>query len=140
MAHYLINFAAYTLAMVGIICLCLLVYKKSFLDSGNKSKTDFLKIENALNLSARKTIYVVKAGEEKFLIASDVDKTTFLAKLGEKENVQKYSTVENVSSIPKKRSTLAGVSVDDELLEANSNVRKMPVMRELMRKLNSQRG
>lgn len=135
MAHYLINFAAYTLAMVGLICLCLLVYKKSFLDAGNKEKTDFLKIENALNISARKSLYVVKAGEEKFLIASDIDKTTFLAKLGERE-AQKYSTVERVSPIPKK-STLAGVSVDDELLEASSNVRKMPVMRELMRKLNS---
>lgn len=139
MGHYLVNFTAYTLAMVGIICLCLLVYKKSFIDIGDKAKPDFLRVENSLNLSARKTIYVIKAGDEKFLVASDVDKTTFLAKLGEKQQAQESNNVERIYSVPKK-STLAGVSVDDELLESNSNVRKLPVMRELMRKLNSQRG
>lgn len=139
MGQYLVNFAAYTLAMVGLICLCMLVYKKSFLDAGNNSKVDFLKVENRLNLSARKTIYVIKAGEERFLVASDVDKTTFLAKLGEEQQVQQVSSIEKFHSVSKKP-TLAGVSVGDELSESNSNVRKLPVMRELMKKLNSQRG
>lgn len=133
MGQYLVNFAAYTLAMVGVICLCLIVYKKTFLDVKAGVTPDFLKVENSLNLSARKTIYVIKAGDEKFLVASDVDKTTFLAKLGEKQQV---NGTEKVSILPRK-STLEGISIDDELLESNSNVRKLPVMRELMRKLNS---
>ncbi len=136
MGHYLINFVAYTLAMVGVIFVCLMVYKKCVVNVGENRTADYLKIENALNLSPRKTIYVVRAGNEKFLIASDVDKTTFLAKLDEGK---KESLEEKIASTIKKP-TLAGISIDDELLERNSNVRKLPVMKELVRKLNAQRG
>ena len=135
MGLYLLNFIAYTLAMVGLICLCLMVYKKSVLNIGENKTTQYLKVENALNLSPRKTIYVVRAGEEKFLIASDVDKTTFLAKLNE----EKHQTLEEKISSAIKKPTLAGISIDDELMGKNSNVRKMPVMKELVRKLNAQR-
>ncbi len=139
MGHYLINFAAYTLAMVGFICLCLVVYKKTFVDQKAVSSTKFLVVENKLNLSPRKSIYVIKAGEEKFLVASDVDQTTFLAKLGEKTNIQPSAIVEssNVTRMPR-RSALAGVSVDKDVFHTDSNVRKMPVMKELARKLSAQ--
>ncbi len=136
MGHYLINFMAYTLAMVGVITVCLVVYKKCVLNVGENKTPDFLKIENALNISARKTIYVVRAGEEKFLIASDVDKTTFLSKL---ECGQKVTFEEQIASTIKKP-TLAGLSIDEELIDRRSNVTKLPVMKELARKLNTQRG
>lgn len=131
MGSYLVNFIAYTFAMVGLICICLIVYKKCFVNSGVSAKPDFLKIENALNLSARKTIYVIKAGDEKFLVASDVDKTTFLAKL-EDDALKK----EDKFSKSSKKPVLAGISVGEDL-NSSSNVAKLPVMKELLRKLNS---
>ncbi len=136
MGLYLVNFMAYTLAMIGIIFVCLMIYKKTMLNVGENKTPEYLKIENALNLSARKTIYVVKAGDEKFLIASDVDKTTFLAKL----NDRKEESVEEKIASAIKKPTLSGISIDDELLSKSSNVRKLPVMKELVRKLNAQRG
>lgn len=132
MGQYLIQFAAYTFAMIGLITLCLLVYKKMFLNVGVNASPEFLKVENTLNLSARKTIYVIKAGEEKFLVASDVDKTTFLAKLNENSNVISID-----KNVVQKASPLAGIRVDEELSPSKSNVHKLPVMKELMRKLNS---
>ena len=135
MGHYLINFAAYTLAMIGLICVCLMVYKKACIDVKQSTSPDFLSVENRLNISPRKSIYVIKAGNEKFLVASDVDKTTFLAKLGEEV---KIPAVDNVAKFQRK-SALSGVSVDKELFNSDSNVTKMPVMKELARKLSAQR-
>ena len=143
MGSYLINFAAYTLAMVGIIFLCLVIYKKCFSDFNKGYDQSFLKVENCLNISPRKSIYVIKAGEEKFLIASDVESTSFLAKLdssviGEKGVVAEILKAE--SGKRSEKSLLEGVSVSTDFYTENSNVTKLPVMRELMRKLNSQRG
>ena len=42
---------------------------------------DFLQVENSLRISPVKTIYVIKAGSERFLIAGDTATTTMLAKL-----------------------------------------------------------
>ena len=50
----------------------------------NKSKNNFLEVETALALEARKMLYVLRAGEEKILIATDAEKTTFLTKLEDK--------------------------------------------------------
>ena len=36
----------------------------------------------------KKTLYIVSAGEEKFLIAGDVDKTCLISKLGVKDNTE----------------------------------------------------
>ena len=83
MNSYLINFAAYSFAMVGFILTIFFVYKKSINPGVSKKEKDFLKIENTLKLSPVKTIYVIKAGTEKFLIAGDSANTTMLAKLKE---------------------------------------------------------
>ncbi len=88
MNSYLINFAIYTLAMIGFIVMALFVYKKSInINSGGKNK-EFLQVENSLRLSATKTVYVIKAGKEKFLIAGDPSSTTMLAKLYENSNIE----------------------------------------------------
>ncbi|MCD7780131.1 MAG: flagellar biosynthetic protein FliO [Candidatus Gastranaerophilales bacterium] len=81
MNSYLINFTVYTFAMIGFIALALFVYKKSMYSASVSKDKDFLKVENSLRLSAAKTIYVLKAGDEKFLIAGDAANTTMLAKL-----------------------------------------------------------
>ena len=84
MSGYLINFIVYTAAMVGIIFLALFVYKKFSYCSVSKSK--FLDIEDCICLGPRKNLYVIRAGHERFLVASDVDKTSLISKLDIKSN------------------------------------------------------
>lgn len=80
---YLGNFIVYTFAMVGVIVIALLVFKNSTSVGVNK-KSKYLKVIDTMSLAPRKNLYIVSAGEEKFLIAGDVDKTTLISKL---ENV-----------------------------------------------------
>ena len=139
MTGYLINFAVYTMAMIGAILLCFVIYKKTVLETKfSKTQANNLEIENALNISQRKTLYVVKAGEEKFLIASDPDCTTLLARLNEKntENIQQEESetrtidVEPVR-IPKYSTP---VNYSGDLKRTNKN--KQPMMRKIIKKLN----
>lgn len=80
---YLSNFIVYTLAMVGVIMLAMFVFKISSSSNG-KNSSKILKVHDTLTIGPRKTLYVISAGEEKFLIAGDVDKTCLISKLGEK--------------------------------------------------------
>lgn len=84
---YLSNFIVYTLAMVGVIMLAVLVFKTST-STGVKAKSKYLKVHDTLSLGPRKTLYIVSAGEEKFLIAGDVDKTSLISKLESKKQVE----------------------------------------------------
>ena len=84
---YLTNFIVYTLAMVGVIMLAVLIFKTST-TTGVKAKSKFLKVHDTLSLGPRKTLYIVSAGEEKFLIAGDVDKTSLISKLETKKQVE----------------------------------------------------
>ena len=84
---YLTNFIVYTLAMVGVIMLAVLVFKTST-NSGVKSKSKYLKVHDTLSLGPRKTLYIVSAGDEKFLIAGDVDKTSLISKLETRKPVE----------------------------------------------------
>ncbi len=81
MGGYLINFIVYTAAMVGVIYAAIFVYKKSTEGLGKNSKSKFLGVEETINLAPRKTLYVVRAGNERFLVAGDIDKTTLISKL-----------------------------------------------------------
>ena len=91
---YLTNFIVYTLAMVGVIVVALLVFKSTTI-TGSKNASKYLKVHDTLSLGARKTLYIVSAGEEKFLIAGDVDRTTLISKLGETKNIElKQQTAE----------------------------------------------
>ncbi len=77
---YLANFIVYTLAMVGVIVVALLVFRNATSIGGTKS-SKYLKVIDAMSLGQRKTLYIVSAGREKFLIAGDVDKTSLISKL-----------------------------------------------------------
>ena len=104
---YLTNFIVYTLAMVGVVVLALFVFKAST-TSGVKGGSKYLKVHDTLSLGPRKTLYIVSAGEEKFLIAGDVDKTSLISKLGVKDSVDVKSisqetfkdTMENLPTKP----------------------------------------
>lgn len=87
MAQYIIAFSLYTLAMIGIFFIAFVVYKKTM--NFNSSKlNNGMKIEDALRLSQRKTLFIINVQGERFLIASDVENTTFLAKLNPKEAIK----------------------------------------------------
>lgn len=92
MGGYVANFTVYTMAMIGLICFAIFVYKKLTDGTMSKSKTQFLSIEDSMSLSPRKTLHVVRAGNEKFLIASDVERTTLISKLGCSGSVSEQPT------------------------------------------------
>lgn len=81
MGHYLIHFAVYTMAMIGLIFFALFVYKKFSISAVSLKRKGILNIEDALGLSPRKTLYIIKAGNERFLIAADLERTTLISKL-----------------------------------------------------------
>ncbi len=81
MSTYLLNFIVYTTAMIGVIFIALFVYKKFSFSSISKSK--FLNVEDSISLAPRKNLYVIRAGNEKFLVASDAERTSLISKLDE---------------------------------------------------------
>lgn len=78
---YLSNFIVYTLAMVGLMMIAVFVFKHSTGYKTHNGNGKCLKVLDTLSLGARKTLYIVAAGNEKFLIAGDVDRTSLISKL-----------------------------------------------------------
>lgn len=108
MSTYLLNFIVYTAAMIGIIFVAVFVYKKFSLTGNLKSK--FLNVEECISLAPRKELYVVRAGSERFLVASDVGRTTLISKLSDSETIPSQINSENGASVLK---TQNKCSVDD---------------------------
>lgn len=130
------------MAMVGLLFLCLMIYKKTMIDNRFTKNDNDLKIENALNLSQRKTLYVIKAGNEKFLIAADVDRTSFLAKLN--QNIQE-KTPQNILPVPQTAQIIKKTQQESQVIDYSEvmnaikttrNSQKQPVMKEMLRKLS----
>ncbi len=121
MGGYIANFAVYTMAMVGLIFFALLTYKKFFCENGFRKKSEFLGVEECISLAPRKNLYVVRAGNERFLVASDSDRTNLISKLDD-SNKQKRSDV-NYEELP--------VIVD--FPKRNSD---QPIIKEMLKKIN----
>ena len=96
MSGYLINFIVYTTAMVGVIFLAVFVYKKFSYNGVSHSK--FLNVEDCISLAPRKNLYVVRAGNERFLVASDAERTSLISKLDINSKQSKVST--SVDELP----------------------------------------
>ena len=90
---------------------------------GGKSRSKFLGVEDVMSLTPRKNLYVVRAGNERFLIASDMERTTLISKL--ENNTQD----ENIPVINTP-------SVDDLPDITNYSARKKAVMKEMAKKIN----
>ena len=88
MGHYILSFTVYTLAMTGLIFFALFAYKKVVQGNIGTKNSKMLSVEETMSISPRKTLMIVKAGEERFLIASDVDKTTLISKLDNHETIK----------------------------------------------------
>ena len=114
MNGYLVNFAVYTLAMVGFLALAIYVYKKTAYSTANTQNKEFLKVENTLRLSATKTVYVIKAGNEKFLIAGDTANTTMLAKLENDVKLEEKDITVEENTVKNK---MTGFSIDSKILQ-----------------------
>ena len=67
--------------MAGVLAVALLVFKHTTGGGSRFNKGKCLKVLDTLSLGARKTLYIVSAGEEKFLIAGDADRTSLISKL-----------------------------------------------------------
>ncbi len=96
---YFTNFLVYVFAMSGVLLTAVFIYKKFGTISGSKEGR-LLKVKDRLTIAPRKTLYVVQAGEESFLIAGDTEHTTMLAKLDSKnieieQNSQKIESYQN---------------------------------------------
>ena len=106
MGHYILSFTVYTLAMTGLIFFALFVYKKVVQGNISSKNSTILSVEETMSISPRKTLMIVKAGEERFLIASDVDKTTLISKLSNKDSIhtdisqEKIEHFKNIESEP----------------------------------------
>ena len=99
MGGYLVNFTVYTMAMLGLISFAVFVFKK-FTDGTMRSdKSKFLNVEESMSLSPRKTLHVVRAGNERFLIAADIDRTTLISKLETQQTMKKVENLERFRNI-----------------------------------------
>lgn len=90
MAAYFGQFIVYTIAMLGIIFAALFVYKKVTDGTGFGGRSDFLNVEDSISLSPRKSLYVIRAGHERFLVAADLDRTALISKLDDKKEQQVF--------------------------------------------------
>lgn len=122
---YLSHFAVYILAMLSVIGIALFVYKKFNMVNFSSRKSNLLRVEDVLSLSPRKTLYVINANGEKFLIAGDLDRTTLISKLEQKEQVREKRNEHSVD--------LTEFIQNEDILYSSSE--KEPVMKNLVKKL-----
>lgn len=122
---YLSHFVVYTLAMLSVIGIALFVYKKFSMVNFSSRKSNLLRVEDVLSLSPRKTLYVINANGEKFLIAGDLDRTTLISKLEQKEQPREPRKEHAVD--------LSEVIQNEDVLYSSSE--KEPVMKNLVKKL-----
>ena len=140
MGHYLVNFAVYTMAMVGLILFALFIFKTCTCN-GFSRKSSMLNVIDSMKLSPRKTLYVIKVENEKYLIAADTDNTSLIAKLD--DDAQKVPPNLTFGSAKREDNSLKlksfdGIKSMDEfstVVDFSSKSKKTPVMKKLALKL-----
>ena len=123
MGSYIINFTVYTLAMSGLIFFAFYVYKKVMNGNILPAKNHDMYVEETLNINPRKSLMIVNTGGERFLIASDVDKTTLISKLENEVHVK------NDTIIPDKNTDTTPLNATEtkeiNLEEVNQYIEKL---------------
>ncbi len=92
MSGSITHFVTYIFAMIGFILVALYVYKMAANSPYNLQNKDYMKVENMMRLSPSKSLYIIKVGTERFLIAADPSTTTMLAKLDENNKAPELSS------------------------------------------------
>ena len=126
---YLLHFIVYFLAMIGITVLALFIYKKFNISSFSSRKIGMLRVEDTLSLSPRKTLYVVREGNERFLIAADIERTTLISKLSASE------TETRMLSAPDRTTYRTDLSESAVRAQDNLNPVRKQIMKEIKNKL-----
>lgn len=96
MMTYITAFIFYTLAMVGILLVGFIIYKKTFIMNKSENK-GMIKILDSYPIGPKKTLLVVKIRNEKFLIASGAEHTTFLSKLADDNSTKNVTDKKQIS-------------------------------------------
>lgn len=141
---YLAKFSIYTMAMIGAIFAALFVFKK-FSACCISKKASMLSLEDSMKLSPKKSLHIINVGGEKFLIASDIDNTSLIAKLNTKTGEIKAQAPAQPPKREDKSTKLSSFDGVKSLNDFTTPVidfpqrrnQKQPVMRELARKLAS---
>lgn len=141
MLTHLLGFSVYTLAMVGVIFLSLIVYKKAT-HSSIKTGRGILKVEELLSIAPRKTLMVVRVRNERFLIASDPEETRLISRLESSKHMieqedfeEKIEAANSLYEPAIKPNKSYEPLINHEPIAFNKNETKPPMMRELLRKL-----
>jgi len=99
MTGHLTGFLVYLLAMLGVIFIAIVVVKKSLNFKSMKQKNTFLKVECSLSLEPRKNLHVIKAGNERFLVATGVEGCQFMTKIeGKNIPLKTETSVEEIKN------------------------------------------
>ncbi len=140
---YMMHFAIYLFAMVGIICLALFVVQKSVSGSFKKKTSAFLQVEDTITIAPKKSLFVINKKKKKLLIASDEGRTTFLTELNEKNNVEQLTKINPAQDIKILKTQKKDMKLTSKLAGVNmykpknlSKDKEIPVMRGILTKLN----
>ena len=124
MTAYLFKFIFYTAGVIGILLIAFVVAKASLYNGTSfKKKNSNLEIEESLPISHRKTLHIVRAFGEKFLVASDQNSTTLLAKLNAEDEIPQEVQKEFNEYLEEKpsKTTKKNNSVIQSMLEKLNN-------------------
>lgn len=127
MIQGLAQFLVYTLAMIGVLVIGCVVYRKTMY-SNPIQKNSMLKIVDVLRLPDRKILYVVQCKNEQFLLASSNDKVTLISQLNSKNNQ------EDIERYLKEKQDSEGVENQSKKTMINS------LLKELSDKNRAKRG
>lgn len=135
---YLSNFVVYLFAMLGVMMLALFVYKKFNVNAIGVKNNHTLRVEDALSISARKTLYIVRSGAERFLIAADMERTTLISKLEDSSISDMLSQSDSQSSVRVPRPQNKRVDLSERGIRMQEKVTPIskPIMKEIRNKLN----
>lgn len=132
MSGYVVNFTVYTMAMLGLICFAVFVYKKVMEGGFHKKTADFLSVEETMSLTPRKTLHIIRAGNERFLIASDIDKTTLISKLSD-DNIPIQKSFERFMNTEKDTDNhINSIYPIEDILSENTQEVNIPIQLEAL--------
>ncbi|MBE7708524.1 MAG: hypothetical protein E7Z88_07460 [Cyanobacteria bacterium SIG27] len=132
MMTYVSAFIFYTLAMIGVLLVGFIIYKKTFNQNTGLSK-GMIKIVDSAPLGNKKMLHIVKIKNESFLIASGLEHTTFLAKLENNETISKS----NEEKVIQKVFTPEVVEIPS-FEEVKSQINEVPVQKVAPQKVAAQ--
>lgn len=136
MTGYLASFSIYTMAMIGLIFFALFVFK-TFTNKCFSKKSAMLNVEDSMGLSPRKTLYIINADNQRFLIAADVDRTTLISQLDSKGKAELKPVREDKSLDLNSFDGIESISEFASVIDFKKGpTNKGPIMRELARKLS----